>query len=88
MLSPTASSPLDSRVAAAGPARYLHPQDRKPCPFIGYGGMLAESFVAVMALTAAAVIQPGVYFAMNSFRRRWSARHPRWWRKRCRPGAS
>ena len=34
--------------------------------FIGYGGMLAESFVAVMALTAASVIDPGVYFAMNS----------------------
>jgi len=34
--------------------------------FIGYGGMLAESFVAVMALVAAAVIDPGVYFAMNS----------------------
>jgi len=34
--------------------------------FIGYGGMLAESFVAVMALVAASVIQPGVYFAMNS----------------------
>lgn len=33
---------------------------------IGYGGMLMESFVAVMALTAAAVIDPGVYFAMNS----------------------
>ena len=34
--------------------------------FIGYGGMLAESFVAVMALVAATVIEPGVYFAMNS----------------------
>jgi len=34
--------------------------------FIGYGGMLAESFVAVMALAAASVIQPGVYFAMNA----------------------
>ncbi|NUZ09056.1 carbon starvation CstA family protein [Piscinibacter koreensis] len=34
--------------------------------FIGYGGMLAESFVAVMALVAASVIDPGVYFAMNS----------------------
>lgn len=33
---------------------------------IGYGGMLMESFVAVMALTAAAVIDPGIYFAMNS----------------------
>ncbi|WP_377156003.1 carbon starvation CstA family protein [Roseateles sp. UC29_93] len=34
--------------------------------FIGYGGMLAESFVAVMALVAASCIEPGVYFAMNS----------------------
>ncbi|MDR7296401.1 carbon starvation protein [Pelomonas aquatica] len=34
--------------------------------YIGYGGMLAESFVAVMALVAASCIEPGVYFAMNS----------------------
>ena len=34
--------------------------------YIGYGGMLAESFVAVMALTAASCIEPGIYFAMNS----------------------
>jgi carbon starvation protein len=33
---------------------------------IGYGGMLMESFVAMMALVAASVIEPGVYFAMNS----------------------
>ena len=34
--------------------------------YIGYGGMLMESFVAVMAMVAASVIDPGVYFAMNS----------------------
>lgn len=33
---------------------------------IGYGGMIMESFVAIMALAAAAALDPGVYFAMNS----------------------
>lgn len=33
---------------------------------IGYGGMLMESFVGMMALIAASIIEPGIYFAMNS----------------------
>ncbi len=32
---------------------------------IGYGGMLTESFVGLMAMVAAATLDPGVYFAMN-----------------------
>jgi carbon starvation protein len=34
--------------------------------FIGYGGMLAESFVAIMALIAATLLDPGLFFAMNA----------------------
>ena len=33
--------------------------------FIGYGAMLMESFVAVMAIIAASIIDPGIYYAMN-----------------------
>jgi carbon starvation protein len=33
---------------------------------IGYGGMLMESFVGVMAMVAACTLDPGVYFAMNT----------------------
>jgi len=34
--------------------------------FIGYGAMLLESFVGVMAMVAACAMHPGVYFAINS----------------------
>src|SRR5215208_7214321 len=33
---------------------------------IGYGAMLMESFVAVMAIIAASIIDPGLYYAMNA----------------------
>lgn len=36
------------------------------CLFIGYGGMLMESFVAVMALIAACILHPMDYYAINA----------------------
>ena len=41
-------------------------ENERDVRFIGYGAMLMESFVAVMALVAASVIDPGIYFTMNS----------------------
>ena len=41
-------------------------QRERHARFIGYGAMLLESFVGVMAMVAACAMQPGVYFAINS----------------------
>ena len=49
---------------ASGTTPKMLANENQAC-FIGYGGMLMESFVAIMALVAACIIDPGVYFAMN-----------------------
>ena len=41
-------------------------EKEKQTRFLGYGGMLMESFVAIMALVAAISIDQGLYYAMNS----------------------
>jgi carbon starvation protein len=45
------------------PKMLAHEPDAR---MIGYGGMLMESFVGVMAMIAACTLEPGVYYAMNT----------------------
>jgi carbon starvation protein CstA len=40
--------------------------NEKNARMIGYGAMLMESFVAIMAIVTASIIDPGIFFAMNS----------------------
>ncbi|MCG2622914.1 carbon starvation protein A [Arthrobacter sp. I2-34] len=58
-----ALSGFHALIASGTTPKMLHKE--RQSRFIGYGGMLMESFVAIMALVAALSIDRGIYFAMN-----------------------
>lgn len=59
-------------LVASGTTPKMLNQERD-IPMIGYGAMLVEGFVAMMALVAATVLVPGDYFAVNASPAGWSA---------------
>lgn len=59
-----ALSGFHALIASGTTPKLIHKE--RQTRFIGYGGMLMESFVAIMALVAAISLDRGIYFAMNS----------------------
>ena len=59
-----ALSGFHALIASGTTPKLLHKE--RQSRFIGYGGMLMESFVAIMALVAAISLDQGIYYAMNS----------------------
>ena len=58
-----AVSGFHALIASGTPPKML--MSEADAPVVGYGAMLTESFVGLMAMIAAATLDPGVYFAMN-----------------------